>query len=178
MIHIARTNIFTSPARALVNPVNTVGVMGRGLAAEFKQRYPGHYAAYARACRNGALVPGRVFCHEERGKLIVCLPTKRHWRERSRLSYIKGGVAALAAELTRREMDSVAVPALGCGLGQLSWKSVRPVIEAGLSDLAEGVEVYLHPPGIERFEKPVEERRPEGAYDRQLRNMRRGWANF
>lgn len=171
MIHIARSNIFGSPAQALVNPVNTVGVMGRGLAADFKQRYPHHYIAYQRACRTGQLVPSRVFSYEERDKIIVCLPTKRHWRERSRLSYIEDGLHALMAEIAERDIESIAIPALGCGLGQLSWHSVRPVIERSLAPIADGVEIYLHPPGVE---KPKSRRRSQHAYDRQASNLKRG----
>ena len=174
MIYTARSNIFRSPAQALVNPVNTVGVMGGGLAAEFKRRYPKHYVAYTRACRLGRLAPGRVFSHEERGKLIVCFPTKRSWRERSRLSYIEDGLRALGTEITEREIESIAIPALGCGLGQLSWQAVRPVIERGLEPVADSVEIYLHPPGSERFEEPEEETRPVGYYDEQFRKVRRG----
>lgn len=162
MIQIARSNIFQSPARALVNPVNTVGIMGRGLAAAFKQRYPHHFTAYQRACRMGQLVPGRVFTYEERGKIIVCLPTKRHWRERSRLSYIEDGISALRVEIEEREIESIAIPALGCGLGQLSWNAVRPVIERSLAPIADSVEIYLHPPGAER---PKSQRRSQRAYN-------------
>ncbi len=176
MIKAAKGSIFTSPANVLINPVNTVGVMGKGLAAEFKKRYPAHFSNYQRACRDGRLRPGRILvCSPEHGRTIICLSTKRHWREPSRLAYIKTAVAALSEEITRRQIESVAIPALGCGLGQLSWKEVRPVIQEGLAEAAETTDIYLYAPGAERgINAAPRPRSTRRLMDRAIGDMKRG----
>ena len=150
MLHqIDHTDIFEVEAEALVNPVNCVGVMGRGLARQFRHRFPQCFQDYVRACRDGSLRPGSVHVHPTQRKhpplVVINLPTKDHWRDPSQLSYIIFGVAALADALERYQIKSVAIPPLGCGLGGLDWDDVRPVIEDGLASLAN-VEVTLIAP--------------------------------
>lgn len=129
-------DIFATDAEALVNPVNCVGVMGAGLALAFRRRYPEHYREYVAACHTGRMRPGTVHVHQHKPgvtpRYIVAVPTKRHWRERSRLDDVAAGTAALARTLTRLRIESVAIPALGCGLGGLEWKEVHEVLERTL----------------------------------------------
>lgn len=148
MITLTHGNIFSigDPVEALVNPVNCVGVMGAGLAFAFKQRYPAAYTAYAKACNEGKVVPGRIFTFEDRGHVILHFPTKRHYRDRSRLDDIETGLVALVAEIQAREICSVAIPALGCGLGGLEWAAVRPRIETALVGPLTKVRVLVFEP--------------------------------
>jgi O-acetyl-ADP-ribose deacetylase (regulator of RNase III) len=149
MIELAHGNLLDAPVEALVNSVNTVGVMGKGIALQFKRAYPENFAAYAAACKRGEVEIGAVFVHET-GKLlpkwILNVPTKRHWRQPSRLDDVRRSLAALVAEVRERKIHSVAVPPLGCGAGGLSWSVVRPLIETAFAPL-EDVHVYLYEPG-------------------------------
>ena len=172
MFREGRGSIFSSPARALVNPVNIRGVMGAGLAEQFKKRYPRHYDNYRAACRRGSLMTGTVLSFSERGKIIICLPTKVYWREKSRLSVVRAGARALAAEMERLEIESVAIPALGCGLGQLSWRSVQPMLREELAEAAQSADIYLYAPDAER--PKAADRRPEKPLESAVRRMRQG----
>lgn len=137
-----------SPAEALVNPVNTVGVMGKGLALQFKVRFPGAFKAYAAACAARQIRVGEMFVttgETNEPRWIVQFPTKEHWRNPSRLEWIRDGLVALRAVIQERQIRSVAIPPLGCGLGGLDWAKVRPMIEAALGDLP-GVDVWLYEP--------------------------------
>lgn len=144
---IVTGNILRSAAEALVNPVNTVGVSGRGLAAKFAAEFPESTYGYVAQCRASRLKLGTVWAPREResGKLIVYFPTKRHWRERSDLGNIVDGLEALRGLVQRRHIKSIAVPALGCGLGGLSWRKVCPEIEKALSSL-DGCRVEVYAP--------------------------------
>jgi O-acetyl-ADP-ribose deacetylase (regulator of RNase III) len=149
MIRFVTGDILQAPAEALVNTVNCVGVMGRGVALQFKQAYPDNFAAYAAACARGDVRPGSMFVHRTNQvtgpRWIVNFPTKRHWRGRSRLDDIDAGLAALRAEVVSLGIRSIAVPPLGSGLGGLDWGDVRPRIERALSELGD-VEVLVYEP--------------------------------
>lgn len=147
MIRLATGDLLASGAEALVNPVNCVGVAGKGLALAFRQAAPAAYEEYRRACASGWLRPGRIlpFWGDGPGSVILHFPTKRHWRTPSHLEDIEAGLTALAAYLREYAVWSVAVPALGCGLGGLAWQDVRPAIEAALGGI-EGCDVLLYPP--------------------------------
>lgn len=148
MIEIVSGNILESDAAALVDPVNTVGVAGKGLAKAFARRFPDvAYYTYIDHCRSGKLQLGRVSSAKDKGtgKEIVFFPTKRHWREMSNLGDIEDGLESLVRLITRRHWTSVAVPALGCGCGGLSWRKVRPAIEKALVGLPE-CNVWLYQP--------------------------------
>ncbi len=152
MIRFTTGNILAAEAEALVNTVNCVGIMGRGIALQFKQAFPENFKAYAAACARNAVEPGRMFVFDT-GKLtlpryIVNFPTKRHWRGKSRIEDIESGLNALASELRLRGIASVAVPPLGSGLGGLDWADVRPLIERALGNIP-GVDVFVHEPGGE-----------------------------
>ena len=126
------SSIFEIDAEAIVNPVNCVGVSGAGLARQFARRYPENDMLYRQACKEGRVTPGRGLITEtglDRPKHIVNFPTKWHWRDESLLSDIRLGLCNMHRELLRRGIRSVALPALGVGLGGLDWRDVREVIE-------------------------------------------------
>jgi O-acetyl-ADP-ribose deacetylase (regulator of RNase III) len=150
MIEYTQGDILKCEAEALVNTVNCVGVMGRGIALQFKNLFPANFRAYASACKRQEVQPGRMFVFDT-GKLtppryIINFPTKRHWRGKSRIEDIESGLAALVAVIRERDIRSIAVPPLGSGLGGLEWAQVRPRIEAALKAL-EGVQVFVFEPG-------------------------------
>ena len=144
-MEFVRGDLFQSTAQAIVNPVNCVGVMGKGLALQFKKAYPANFRAYAAACKNREVQPGKLLVFQESGRIIVNLPTKRHWRDSSRIEDIESGLAALADFLGEASVRSVAIPALGAGLGGLDWSEVRVRIEWALASLRD-IEVVVYEP--------------------------------
>ena len=132
MIEFVQGERLAADVEALVNAVNTVGVMGKGLALQFKRAYPAAYADYRRACEAHEVSLGRMHVVEVGERLIINFPTKGHWRAKARLADIETGLEDLARVLDERQVRSVAVPPLGCGLGGLQWEDVRPRIEAAL----------------------------------------------
>ena len=150
MIELRQGDILKIDAEALVNTVNCVGIAGRGIALQFRNAFPENYKAYRDACTSGVIEPGRVFVFETgrlgNPKFIINFPTKRHWRGRSRIEDIESGLRSLVAELRRLEVKSVAIPPLGCGLGGLQWREVRPKIESALSELPPSVHIRLFEP--------------------------------
>lgn len=149
MIKLATGNLLEAEAEALVNAVNVAGVMGKGLALQFKRAFPENFRAYRRACESGELKLGRVFVHRNQApqgpRFIVNFPTKGHWRDASRLEDVDEGLRSLARAIRDLRIRSIAVPPLGCGLGGLRWADVRPRIEAALEPLS-GVETLLYAP--------------------------------
>jgi O-acetyl-ADP-ribose deacetylase (regulator of RNase III) len=141
-------NLLTAEFDALVNPVNTVGVMGKGLALQFKKAFPDAFTSYERACRRGELAPGRVHVVERDAppRFIINFPTKEHWRSPSRLEYVQDGLQDLVATVKARGIRSIAIPPLGCGNGGLDWSAVKPLIVQAFESLAE-VRVVLYEPG-------------------------------
>lgn len=149
MIELAEGNLLDAPADALVNTVNTEGVMGKGIALQFRKKFPEMLTEYRAVCESGDLRPGRMHVWE-RGEMfqpryVINFPTKRHWRGKSRMADIEAGLVALADEIRRLGIRSVAVPPLGCGNGGLEWSEVFPRIKASLERL-EGVRVLVYPP--------------------------------
>lgn len=149
MTTLHQGNLLTAPVEALVNTVNTVGVMGKGIALMFKEAFPENFRAYARACRTGDVATGRMFVTET-GKLggprwIINFPTKQHWRNPSQIEWIVSGLADLRRVIVELGIRSIAIPPLGCGNGGLGWRDVRPEIERALGDL-DGVEVMVFEP--------------------------------
>jgi O-acetyl-ADP-ribose deacetylase (regulator of RNase III) len=148
-ITFTKGDIFTAQVEALVNPVNCVGVMGKGLAAQFKANYPENFTAYALACKFKEVVPGRMFCFEtgkDNPKWIINFPTKRHWKDVSHVEDILFGLGSLAKEIENKKIKSIAIPALGCGLGGLKWANVRPLIEQKLEKLCKDVQIIVFEP--------------------------------
>lgn len=149
MIELTSGDILKDEAEAIVNTVNCIGVMGRGIALQFKNAWPENFKAYEAACARKEVQPGRMFIFET-GQLttpryIVNFPTKRHWRGKSRIEDIESGLSTLAAEIKARGIRSIAIPPLGSGLGGLDWAEVRPLIEKSLAPLA-GVTVRIYEP--------------------------------
>ncbi|MCC6727727.1 MAG: macro domain-containing protein [Chthonomonadales bacterium] len=149
MIRLRKGNIVEDHSEALVNTVNCVGIMGRGIALAFKNSFPGNFVAYRDACKRHEVVPGRMFVYETglltSPRLIVNFPTKRHWRGRSRIEDIAAGLDALIREIGDREIASIAIPPLGSGLGGLDWAEVLPLIERALAQVPY-VEVTVYEP--------------------------------
>jgi O-acetyl-ADP-ribose deacetylase (regulator of RNase III) len=134
---------------AIVNTVNCVGVMGKGIALQFKNKWPANFIAYAAACKAGQVRPGRMFVFDAGGLIkpnfIINFPTKDHWRGSSKIEFIRDGLVDLVAQVKRLGIRSIAVPPLGCGNGGLDWADVRPVIEAAFEALPD-MEVRLFEP--------------------------------
>jgi O-acetyl-ADP-ribose deacetylase (regulator of RNase III) len=151
MIRFKSGDILAEDAEALVNTVNCVGVMGRGIAQQFKKAFPENFRAYEMACQAGEVRPGRMFVHETgqlgNPRFIINFPTKRHWRGKSRIADIDAGLEALVAEIRERGIRSIAIPPLGSGLGGLDWKDVRPRIEEALAALADVQTTVFEPTG-------------------------------
>lgn len=149
MIEYKTGNIFTEDVDALVNSVNCVGFMGRGIALQFKNVFPENFEAYADACKRKEVQPGRMFVYEAENltgpRYIVNFPTKRHWRGKSRMEDIVAGLDALAREIEERGIQSIALPPLGSGLGGLEWADVRSHVESALGGL-DGVRVVAFEP--------------------------------
>ncbi|REF73580.1 type II toxin-antitoxin system antitoxin DNA ADP-ribosyl glycohydrolase DarG [Paracoccus versutus] len=141
MIRYTTGDILRADAEAIVNTVNCVGIMGRGIALQFKNAFPVNFKAYEAACKRDEVQPGKMFVFETgtftNPKYIINFPTKRHWRGKSRMEDIDSGLVALAEEIRRRGIRSIAIPPLGSGLGGLNWGDVRPRIEAALRDLSD-----------------------------------------
>lgn len=148
MIEYVTGNLLEAPADALVNTVNTVGVMGKGVALQFKRAFPENYDAYVEAVARHEVEIGRMFVWSSLQmvgpRLVINFPTKKHWKGRSYLKDVEAGLADLRRVLIEHDVESVALPALGCGLGGLSWADVRPRIEAALDDLP--IRILVFPP--------------------------------
>lgn len=165
MIIDAKGNLLEADAEALVNTVNTVGVMGKGIALQFRQAFPENYEAFRKACRRGEVAPGRMFVFETgqltNPRLVINFPTKRHWRQPSRLTDIRTGLEDLVHVLRDHAVRSVAVPPLGCGSGGLIWSTVRPLIIEALSALPDVRVLLYSPDGAPEAEAmPVKTKRP------------------
>ncbi|MHB1629790.1 MAG: type II toxin-antitoxin system antitoxin DNA ADP-ribosyl glycohydrolase DarG [Bacilli bacterium] len=150
MIEFIKGNLLSAKAEALVNTVNCVGVMGKGIALQFKQAYPTNFKAYESACKAKKVQPGHMFITDigsrENPKYIINFPTKRHWKSKSTLEAIQMGLRALIADVQRLKLTSIAIPPLGCGNGGLRWDEVRPLIEEAFRPLQD-VHVIIYPPG-------------------------------
>ena len=149
MITFMEGNLLTANAQALVNTVNTVGVMGKGIALMFKEAFPENFKAYEAACRRGEVRVGRMFVTERQDmygpKWIVNFPTKQHWRGKSQIEWIEEGLEDLVRVIRDNKIRSVAIPPLGSGNGGLDWQDVRPKIEGVLSELSD-VEIVVYEP--------------------------------
>ena len=140
-------DIFASGAYAIAIPVNCVGVPGAGLAAQFADRYPKAATTYTRRCKAGLLKPGEVLALSRTPDvgIIVCVPTKRHWRDPSLMEDVVAGIKALRQTAEKMAFPSLAIPPLGCGLGGLSWDKVKPIVVNTFKDLPNTeILVYEH----------------------------------
>lgn len=157
MIELRQGNLLEADAEALVNTVNCGGVMGKGIALQFKQAFPENRRLYEQACRAGEVQPGRMFVvptgYLGNPKYIINFPTKRHWKGKARLEDIQAGLKALIEEVKRLEIRSIAVPPLGCGNGGLEWADVRPLIEAAFAETPEIRVLLFTPQGAPQAEQ-------------------------
>jgi O-acetyl-ADP-ribose deacetylase (regulator of RNase III) len=146
MLNYLTTSLFNSPAQTLVNTVNTVGVMGKGIALIFKQLYPEMYEQYRELCLTGKLDIGKLYIYRTPNKIIVNFPTKKHWRSRSQVKYIEAGLKEFVDHYHKYGISSVSFPQLGCGNGELDWeRQVQPLMEQYLKDLPIPVYIHLYP---------------------------------
>ena len=143
MIRYIEGDIFKSPAQVIVNTVNAVGVMGKGIALEFKKRYPDMFQAYRDICDRKKLKTGTLMLYYEPDHWVLLFPTKENWRNPSRMEYIEAGLAKFCRTYAEKGITSVAFPKLGCGNGELNWSDVQPVMEKYLKDLPIDVYIYL-----------------------------------
>jgi O-acetyl-ADP-ribose deacetylase (regulator of RNase III) len=145
-------NLLESEAQALVNTVNTVGVMGKGIALQFKERFPENFRAYSRACKNGEVKTGKMFVHDELAingrKTIINFPTKEEWFRKSQYKFIEDGLQDLVNVIRSRKLKSVAIPPLGAGNGGLSWSKIKILMTQYLSELKD-VELFIYEPNAE-----------------------------
>ncbi len=149
MIEFQQGNILHADAEALVNTVNCVGIMGRGIALQFRKEFPENYTVYKSACDRRELQPGKMLVFDlnrlQHPRFIINFPTKRHWKSKSRIEDIQAGLATLVEEVRRLKIQSIAIPPLGCGLGGLNWSDVRPLIEQAFNELPK-VRVFVYEP--------------------------------
>lgn len=142
---LKRGNLFDSNAQTLGNAVNTVGIMGAGIAKEFKLRYPEMFADYKQRCAEKRVLVGEPYCWkpaDEAAPWVILFPTKQHWRNPSQIKWLESGLQYLNENYKEWGIRSLAMPALGCSLGGLDWKQVRPLMERYLGEMEVPVEIY------------------------------------
>jgi|SRR5699024_2164545 len=148
MIEYKKGNLLEDSSEALVNTVNTVGVMGKGVALQFKQAYPEVFREYKRACDKGEVQTGKMHVVTTNAlvgpKYVINFPTKEHWKEKSKISYITEGLKSLKSTIEELNIHSIALPPLGCGNGGLKWSEVKPLIEETFKE--SSFKVYIYEP--------------------------------
>lgn len=158
MIKFTKGNILTAEVDALVNTVNTVGVMGKGIALAFKKAFPLNFKLYKEACDNKEFTVGSMFTTNT-GQLmpryIINFPTKEHWKGRSKIEYIENGMKSLVETIKTNEIKSIAIPPLGCGNGGLQWSVVKPIIINELKNIDSDIEIIIYEPGFNNQTIPV-----------------------
>lgn len=148
---ITSGDLLKAEVDAIVNTVNCVGVMGKGIALQFRKKWPENFRAYEKACKNSQVRTGAMFLHdlgELAGKpyFIINFPTKEHWRGKTKLSFVEEGLKDLVKVVANHRIKSIAIPPLGCGNGGLDWNQVRPLIERAFQPLEDSVEVLVYEP--------------------------------
>jgi len=141
-IKIVKYNIFDSPMQTIVNPVNISGVMGAGLAAQFKARYPDMFEEYRLLCRRKKFKIGMLFLYPAPDYWILNFPVKKHWKQPSRIEYIEAGLKKLVDKYHEKGITGISFPMLGCGLGRLKWETVKPILISYLSKI--NIPVLIH----------------------------------
>jgi len=171
MIIYHHTSLMDSTAQTVVNTVNCVGVMGKGIAAEFKKRYPDMYKSYRKVCDHQMLEPGKLLLWRGDDQWVLNFPTKQHWRSSSKVDWVELGLQKFVAEYEHRGIKEIAFPKLGCGNGNLDWDVVRPIMERYLDPLP--ITTYIHdfqadigiPEHLEDFAKSREQQGIPYCYD-------------
>jgi len=151
VIEYIEGKIFDSPAQVIVNTVNTVGVMGKGLALEYKRRYPKMFERYRTVCERHQFTIGQLMLFYEPDHWVLLFPTKENWRYPSKLEYLEKGLMKFVNSYAEKNITSIAFPRLGCGNGELLWDDVKPLMEKYLSPLPIDVYIYL---GVYPDEQP------------------------
>lgn len=146
MIKFIYGNLLNSYADCLVNAVNCEGCMGKGIAYQFKLRYPNNNKDYIKACRNNLLTVGKLHYFFEGGKIIINFPTKDKWRKKSKMEYISNGLDSLICLLPKLKIKSIAIPPLGCGNGGLNWFDVKPLIIEKLAPIENKYDILIYVP--------------------------------
>ena len=144
MLTYVKGNLFDSPAKVLVNTVNTVGVMGKGIAKTFKDIYPEMFERYVKLCESKRFDVGNLWLYRTEHKWVLNFPTKTHWRKPSQLDYIEAGLQKFVDTYAEQKITSIAFPQLGCGNGELAWAEVEPLMIKYLRPLPINVFVYLY----------------------------------
>jgi O-acetyl-ADP-ribose deacetylase (regulator of RNase III) len=162
MIEITQGDILKADAEVLVNTVNCVGVMGRGIALQFRKAFPKNFKVYEAACKDGLVQPGKMFVYDlnrfYNPRFIVNFPTKRHWKGKSRIEDIKSGLSDLIDFVQGHQIRSIAIPPLGCGLGGLNWEEeVRPLIIEAFQSVPEVAVLLFEPAGAPSANSMVKE---------------------
>lgn len=152
MITYVKGDIFSSPAQILVNTVNTEGVIGKGVALEFKKRYPEMFTEYKNICQKGQFNIGSLMLWKKSKKWVLLFPTKTTWRKPSQLDYIEKGLQKFADNWDKLQANSIAFPRLGCGNGDLKWNDVKPLMEKYLKKIP--MQVYIY---VDMYQDPVPE---------------------
>jgi O-acetyl-ADP-ribose deacetylase (regulator of RNase III) len=151
MIELFQGDILKADVEALVNTVNCVGIMGRGIALQFRKAFPENFKAYEAACKTNEVKPGKMFIYDLNRlgtpRFIINFPTKRHWKAKSRIEDITSGLTDLIEVLQQQQIRSIAIPPLGCGLGGLNWEQVRPLIIEAFQSLPEVAVIVFEPVG-------------------------------
>lgn len=163
MITYVKGDLFSSPAQVLVNAVNTVGVMGKGVALQFKESYPEMFRYYQQICDEKKLKTGNISLWKGDTKWVLLFPTKEHWRYPSKMEYIEAGLQKFVQYYYRMGIESVAFPKLGCGNGKLDWQDVKIVMEKYLADLP--IQVYIY---VDRYTDPIAEQEQVDVMDKWL----------
>lgn len=159
MVEYVKGNLFECNADCLVNTVNCEGFMGKGIAYQFKTRFPENNKSYVKACKSGELTVGKVHCFIEDGITIINFPTKNKWRENSKMDYIETGMDYFVALLPKLSVKKIAIPPLGCGNGGLVWEEVKKIIESKISNIADKYDFVVFEPSVSY--KAVPKRAPK-----------------
>lgn len=152
MLTYIKGDLLSSPAQVLVNTVNTVGVMGKGIALEFKNKYPEMFKLYQKKCEDKSFDNGKLLLWKKDDKWILLFPTKKHWRSPSQIFYIEEGLEKFVRTYEKLGIESIAFPKLGCGNGGLDWNEVRPIMEKYLKNLP--IRIYIY---VDKYENSVPE---------------------
>lgn len=142
MIKYMIGDYYMAPVQVIVNPVNTVGVMGKGIALQFKKMYPNMFKQYQKYCEDGSFTIGKLWLYKTNNKWIMNFPTKKSWRNKSKLEYVEKGLQKFVDTYQQKGITSIAFPELGCGNGGLDWKEVKPLMDKYLKNLPIDVYVY------------------------------------
>jgi O-acetyl-ADP-ribose deacetylase (regulator of RNase III) len=163
MLKLTKGDILKADTEALVNTVNCMGIMGRGIALQFRKAFPDNFKVYESACDKKQLHPGKMLVCDlnrfENPRYVINFPTKRHWKGKSKIEDIESGLKALIEEVSKRNIRSIAIPPLGCGLGGLNWQKVKAMIEKTFEALPQVQVLLYEPAGAPEAEVMVKEKK-------------------